>query len=70
MVTGQLSSTNRYKRKSEEEKEELRIKMSENYRKKTEGKVKRRKNPLKFTNSGFKNRIHTLQSESNEHQEK
>jgi len=57
MVSGSLSQLNRYRNKSEEKKEELRIQMSENYYKRTEGKVKRRKQPLKFTkNSEFKNR--------------
>ena len=57
MVSGSLSQLNRYRNKSEEEKEALRIQMSENYYKRTEGKVKRRKQPLKFTkNPEFKNR--------------
>ena len=57
MVSGSLSQLNRYRNKSEEEKEKLRVQMSENYYKKTEGKVKRRKRPLKFTkNPEFKSR--------------
>ena len=62
MASGSLSQLNRYRNKSEEEKEALRIQMSENYYKKTEGKVKRRKRPLKFTkNPEFKNRHITLE---------
>ena len=60
MVSGSLSKLNRYRKKSEEEKELIRIQMSENYYNKTEGLVKRRK-PLKFTEkSGFKNRNNVL----------
>ncbi len=58
MARGYLSSTNRYKRISEEEREKLRIQMSENYYKKTENKVKKRKTtPQKFVkNPNQKNR--------------
>lgn len=66
MVSGLLSKLNRYRNKSEEEKELIRIQMSENYYNRTEGLVKRRK-PLKFTKkSGFKNRNPHIKKELND----
>ncbi len=48
MVSGQLTILNRYRNKSEEEKEKIRNGMAENYYKKTEGKVKRRNKSRKY----------------------
>lgn len=59
MPQGYLSSTSRYKNKSEEEKEKLRIQMAKNYYKKTEGKVSRVKKETNFKN-GNKNRKYLI----------
>ncbi len=58
MVSGQLSALNRYKNSSDEEKEKVRIRMAENYYRKTEGKVKRR-TPYKLPH-GHKSRRNIL----------
>ncbi len=61
MSQGYFSVSSRYGKKTEEEKEKLRIQMAEYYYKRTEGKVKRRKQPLKFTEKfGLKNRNNIL----------
>lgn len=57
MVSGSLSNLNKYRNKSEEEKEVIKIRISEYYYKKTEGTKKRINKPSIFTKeSGYKNR--------------
>lgn len=48
MTQGYFSTTNRYKKLSEEEREKAKVKMAEYYYKRTKDKVSRRKKPYKL----------------------
>ncbi len=71
MARGYLSATSRYKKLPEEEREVLKIKMAENYYKRTEGIRKRKTKAQKFVkNPEFKNRNPHIKSELNDDKKK
>ncbi len=70
MGQGYISKTSRYKNLPEEEREKLKIRMAENYYKRTEGK-KRKTRAQKFVkNPNFKNRNPHIKSELNDDKKK
>jgi len=71
MSQGYISKTSRYKNLPEEEREKLKIRMAENYYRRTEGKRKRRIIQQKFVkNPEFKNRNPHIKKELNDNEKK